>query len=367
MKRLKEIESKKRIRKSEKRYRDLVDTITYGIKEVDLKGRLVFLNDAYHHMLGYELGELVGTYIWDHYPTVESQKRITNYFEYIKRERPNPEPYISQNLRRDGKVIDVCIEWNYQFADSGELTGFISVVTDITDKAKSEQALKKNEALFRSFVENANDIVYTISSDGKFTYVSPNWLEFFGQPAEVAIGSHYKNYVHPEDIQVCRDFLNEVLTTGEKREHVEYRLRHKDGAWHWHVSNGSPLSDSEGIITGFLGISRDVTESKLVEQALKQSEKRYREHFSQFPIPTFVWTKDAKGFFLSNYNLAAEDITGGKAESIKGVYADQLYASPDSRHLLGSINKCFQSHKTIQKEFEYSLVTTGQKKWVKAT
>jgi PAS domain S-box-containing protein len=93
-----------------------------------------------------------------------------------------------------------------------------------------------------------------------------------GEAAGVAIGSSFACYVHPADVHLCREFLERTLTTGKKQSSVQYRVRHRDGSWRWHVSNGSPLRDDHGTVTGYLGIARDVTDAKRSEEALRERE-----------------------------------------------------------------------------------------------
>ncbi len=132
----------KALRESEEKYRTLVETLPYGVEEVDLEGRKVFLNDAYHHLLGYEPETLTGTYIWDLDPTPEEAERTRAYFQHLKKEQPPPEPYLGKNMKRDGTIIDVLVDWNYKRGPTeGDLQGFISVVTDITLRKRYEQEL----------------------------------------------------------------------------------------------------------------------------------------------------------------------------------------------------------------------------------
>ncbi len=335
------------LKESEKKYKYLVDTLPYGVEEVDLNGRRVFLNDAYHHMLGYKPGELVASYIWDHDPTESSAARVKEYFDYLKNEKPKPEPYISKNVRKDGTVIDVNVDWNYKFDETGELNGFIAVVTDITDKIQFDKALKESEFRFRSFVENANDVVYAVTPEGLFTYVSPNWLEFMGEPAEGAIGNHFKAYVHPEDVHLCQEFLYKVLTSGQKQSSVEYRVKHMDGSWRWHVSNGSPMKDLDGNITGYIGIARDVTEKKQIENELRKSEEKFSKAFQSAP-PLMTITSVNDGRFL-DVNDAFVSLTGYSRDAAIGSTSTEIgFAQIDERNRMLDILKTEGRVKNIE-------------------
>ena len=131
-------------------------------------------------------------------------------------------------------------------------------------------AEKENAERFRSFVENANDIVYSLTLDGVFTYVSPNWTERLGHDDREIIGLPFERIVHPDDVSACRALIERTVMTGKKQPEIEYRARHKDGTWKWHVSNGSPLRDHNGKITAFMGIARDVTLRKQAESQVQE-------------------------------------------------------------------------------------------------
>ena len=145
---------------------------------------------------------------------------------------------------------------------------------NIVKHKQAEERLKKSEEKFRTFVENANDIIYQLTPEGVFTYVSPNWTEVLGYQQEEVIGERVEVFVHPDDLHLCIDFLNKVLTTGEKQSGVEYRVKHKNGAWQWHNSNGAPLKDENGKIISYIGIGREITERKQVEKAQLKANLR---------------------------------------------------------------------------------------------
>ncbi|WP_051327457.1 PAS domain S-box protein [Desulfatibacillum aliphaticivorans] len=195
--------------------------------------------------------------------------------------------------------------------------------------ARTSEALRQSEQLFRSFVENANDIVYALSAEGRFTYVSPNWLEFLGEPAERAVGKSFEPYVHPEDVHLCRAFLEKTVMNGGKQGGLEYRVRHHDGSWRWHMSKGSPNRDESGKVTGYVGIARDVTEAKQAEEALKASEMRFKEMLRN------VTSVAVQGYALdgavSYWNHAAETFYGYTEEEALGQNLIDLIIPPAMR------------------------------------
>jgi PAS domain S-box-containing protein len=138
----------------------------------------------------------------------------------------------------------------------------------------AETALKESEERFRSFVENANDIVYSLTPEGIFTYVSPYWTEVLGHRSEEVIGQSIEDFVHPDDLDTIRKSLQQTILKEKKISGVEYRVQHKDGTWQWHTTNVTIMHDREGNVVSLMGIARDITQRKQTELALHDANKK---------------------------------------------------------------------------------------------
>ena len=150
-------------------------------------------------------------------------------------------------------------------------------LNDITDRKASEELLQHSEQRFRGLVENANDIIYLLTPDGVLTYVSPNWTDALGHDVSEVVGTNFAPRVHPDDLDNCYAFLSTVLETGARQSGIEYRVKHKDGGWRWHTTNASCLKDSEGNVTHFVGIARDITEKKQTQLDLERALRELKE------------------------------------------------------------------------------------------
>jgi PAS domain S-box-containing protein len=131
-------------------------------------------------------------------------------------------------------------------------------------------ALIESDAKFRSIVENANNVIFALTLEGIFSYVSPNWTEIFGHEIAEVEGKSFVPFIHPDDVNICADYFQRILTTGEKQKAIEYRVKHKNGSWRWHTSNSSAIRDVDGNVLYFVGICYDTTDRKEAEVALAE-------------------------------------------------------------------------------------------------
>ncbi|RRQ20471.1 PAS domain S-box protein [Guyparkeria sp. SCN-R1] len=170
---------------------------------------------------------------------------------------------------RDGRVLWVEANDLPQRLQDGTIiwTGYVN---DISRRKTLEDELRIGEARYRQLVENANDIIYTLTPDGVFSYVSPNWATTLGHPVDTVVGTHIRDYLHPADLSHCQGFLEQVLTSGQPQSGIEYRVRHQDGHWRWHISNAAALRGENGEVVAFLGIARDITERRAMEERIRQ-------------------------------------------------------------------------------------------------
>ncbi len=136
-------QAERALRESEERYRTLIGTLPHGIEECDTSGIITFANAAYHRIFGYAEGELVGTAIWGKIESEKQRERERQRFASLVKDQPPPFTVYTKNQTKEGRVIDIQVDWNYKRDEQGQLTGFISVITDITDRKRAEESLRE--------------------------------------------------------------------------------------------------------------------------------------------------------------------------------------------------------------------------------
>ena len=129
---------------------------------------------------------------------------------------------------------------------------------------KNAKEMRANEDMFRLLIEHSHDIIYSITSDGMFTYVSPVWTQLLGHPVSEVLGKSFLNFVHPDDVPACLVWLQKIIESGQRQEGIEYRVKHLNGEWVMHTSSAVPFIDDTNTVAGYYGIASDITVRKRV-------------------------------------------------------------------------------------------------------
>ena len=135
------------LKESEKKYRKLLETAPYGIQLTDREGKILFSNPAHHRIQGYDDGGLIGKYIWELMAKADLRSKAKDYYQKIIREQPQPEVYYNRDLTRDGREIDVQVNWDYIRNTKGELEGIISIISDITKQKALESSVRQAQKM----------------------------------------------------------------------------------------------------------------------------------------------------------------------------------------------------------------------------
>lgn len=177
-------------------------------------------------------------------------------------------------IRRDGSCGYISVRIRIIKDDKGRTIKTHGVNQDITEQRLKDEAIRESEIKFRSFVENAKDIIFSMNPDGTFAYVSPRVQELLGYDPGDLKTKAFDSFVHPDDLAGCKEFLIQFITKGEKKSGMEFRVRSRNGLWYWHAISCSPLYDEEGKIILINGIIHDITERKKAEDTVRQVNKQ---------------------------------------------------------------------------------------------
>jgi PAS domain S-box-containing protein len=143
------------------------------------------------------------------------------------------------------------------------------------ERKHAEEALRESEDKFRTHVEYAFDVIFTLDKVGTFLFVSPAFERLLGYPVNDVVGKPFMQFVHPDDTLPLFEYLSHILDASQNASSPTYRVRHADGDWRWFEASGRRYVDANGEVQ-FIGVGRDITDRKLTEEALRISQIKYK-------------------------------------------------------------------------------------------
>ena len=187
----------------------------------------------------------------------------------------------------------------------------------------SEDALRRSEERFRSLLRYASDIIMILDAEGVILYESPAVERVLGFQPQERLGTNILSCVHPEDLETVRDRFDALLEEPNGHFSVEYRACDKNGGWHYFEATGTNLLD-DPIVRGVVVNARDITERQRAEEALRESEGRFRWTFEQAAENIFVL--DLRSMRILDANAALQRSLGYTLEELKNISLYDLVA-----------------------------------------
>jgi PAS domain S-box-containing protein len=261
------------LRKSEDKYRTLIETTDTGFVIIDQDGLVLDANSEYVRLAGHhDLSEIVGRSVLEWTADSEKEKNAAAVKACFE------QGYI-RNLEIDyvdaqGSITPIEIN-----ATCMEIEGKIQTITicrDITQRKQAEDAVRQSEEKYRTILENIDDGYYEVDLSGNFTFFNDSMCRILGYPQEEMMGMNNRQFTDKENAKKLFKTFNEVYRTGKPAREFNWWIIRKDGTKRNIEVSVSLQRNSSGEPIGFRGISRDITERKEAEEALREAEKKYR-------------------------------------------------------------------------------------------
>jgi PAS domain S-box-containing protein len=203
----------------------------------------------------------------------------------------------------------------------------VATARDITDQKLQAQALLESEERFRLLATRAPIGIAQADAEGSVFFANSKWCEMAGVTTEEAMGFAWKGCIHPEDLTRTFSHWQSSLRAGQDMLPVEFRFLHRNGDIRWASSSSTLLKDAAGKITGQIVSQQDITERKEAENAVRESEERFRALATQAPVGIFQDDRTASCTFVNEHwhtmtGLSSEESLG--YGWMKAIHPDDL-------------------------------------------
>jgi PAS domain S-box-containing protein len=327
------------LRQSEEKYRAILESMQEGYFEVDLAGNFTFINDAECRNLGYSRQELIGMNNRQ-YTDKETSKRLFAAFNRLYRTGDPLKGLEEEVIRKDGTRAIRELSVSLIRDSEGKPIGFRANARDITERKRAEESLRQSEERYRSILESIDEGIYEVDLAGNFTFLNDSTCRIFGYPKEELMGMNPMQYSDQENAKKLSQIFNRVYETGEPGSEYDHEIIRKNGKKRTVQASVSLVKDSSGKPIGFRGITRDITDRKLAEEVLCQSEEKYRTILES--MAEGVFEVDLAGnFTFVNDSMAR--MFGYPKEELTGMNNRQYTDQENAKKLFQSFNQIYRT------------------------
>jgi len=313
------------VREKNEFIRLVIETSPSLIYVKDGDGNFILANQEVAKLFEAPMEDIIGM----NTTSVTSNPQDAQHFKYIDKQ-------VIKN-RREVKVLDRFLKRNGEevwfstikrpLITSDGQVHVLGISTNITEQRLASQRLEQSEELYRLLSENSKDTVSLHNLDGSYSYVSQAAEEMYGYPVAELLQMQPAAIIHPDDLQMVRQEGYLRAIRDNENATVMHRAIKKDGSIIWLETNMKPVRDKGGCIVKLQSASRDITLRRAADEALKYSEKKYRDliTYSQ----AYICTHDMEGRILSVNPYFKKMLNYDESELV-GTYIQNLF--PEKHH-----------------------------------
>ncbi|WKA29050.1 PAS domain S-box protein [Bradyrhizobium roseum] len=302
----------------ERLFNAAVESSSDGMITMSLDGTITGWNPAAEQLFGYSAAEAVGQNITllvpdDKLPEIRDALRRIGWGERFQHTE-------TVRRRQDGSLIEVSVGISPIKSSSGTIIGISKVVRDITESNKTRQVLRQQTEELRRIFETSQDLIMVMDGRGFLVQISPSCEAILGYRPEEMIGRSGVDFIHPDHLEKAREEMR-AGRLGLRPKMSDTRCMHKNGREVWL----SWLGTWSGPVKRFFFVGRDMTETRLAQETLRESEQLARG-IIETALDAFVQI-DAEGTIL-DWNTQAENLLGWRRDEALGKNVFDLMGRP---------------------------------------
>ncbi len=287
------------VRETSNKLQTLIQAIPDIVYFKSEDGRNMIVNKAFANFTNLKLHEIAGKHDREIFPEEMSKLREEKDLEVLENGGVHRAEELMLGNNGSTHYFDSVRVPFYD--ENGRITGLVGVSRDISDLKDVENELRSSEEKYRLLVENQTDLIIKMDTKGRFLFVSPSYCHLFGKTDEKLLGQSFLKPIHKEDLSETEKILKK-LHSSPYRVYIEYRAKTPDGI-KWLGWMYTAVLDLKGKVVEIIGVGRNISVRKKAEQALLESEQRYRELAETLPIAVFETNINAQFTYLNRVGL----------------------------------------------------------------
>ncbi len=357
----KRIKAEEGMKKSEKKYRALLEETPIGICNIDVKGTITYVNEAFENILGYSRNGILGESVFKlaRKAMVLSDKQLEPIIDRIKGRlagRKKSKPMTITLKRKDGTLRWVEAE-SKLIKKFGMPIGLQAIIRDVTEQKISKEKVRESEERFRSIVENSHGGIGIVDDSFKIKYVNDRACEILGYSKKEVVGQDFRKFLDKNSQPVILDRYQRRQRGEKVQPQYEFDMIRKDGEKITVEMKATIITDNQGRIQTLAEII-DITEHKKVIETLRENEEKFRNLAEQLPNMVFI-NKNGRVVYANN-----------KCNEIMGYSDEEIYSSDFdfltliAPECIDTVVTAFNRHKKGEDvhPYEYTLITKDGKR-----
>ncbi len=310
-----------------------INSSVNGIVIADAKSPhypIISVNSGFERITGYQAAEVIGKKC----PILSRQDNNQPGLEQLRQcfEEEKVGQAVVKTCHKNGTGLWAQISVSPVYDQAENLTNFICILEDVSERIEAEQVLKKSQERWQLIQEGTGDGIFDWDITTGEAYASARLLEMLGYSADTQFSYEiWKSWLHLEDVEQTITTLEDYLEKRIPQYSVEYRLRCKNGSYQWIFARGKVIWDEAGNPVRMLGTHEDITNHKQFEIALQESEQRFRMAFESAAMG--VCLVAVEGQFIQVNAALAQILDYSEAELLSMKWQDICYLSDQEKIL----------------------------------
>lgn len=291
----------------------IFDRMPMGYIVWDRSFHVVEWNAAAEHIFGWSAGEARGKHAYELIVPTSAQPQVSKRWVRLTH-GDEPTKSVNENTRKDGRKL-ICEWYNTPLRDvSGKVSGVLSLVQDITDRKQLERELSESKTYLQTVIDTEPECVKLVAADGALIMMNPAGLSMIqADSLEQVRGISIYSIVLPEYRDAFKKLTEEAFQG--KSGSLTFEMAGLKGRRLWLNTHAVPLRNEIDDIIALLGITRDVTEQKRAEEALKKERDFMSTVLDTIDSIVLVLDRDGR---IVRFNRTCEDVSGYRFEEVRG-------------------------------------------------